>query len=94
MKTKIITIALAALTVVSLCLAESTGSLPKSGEMPPGAQQEVHAELVKTQAQLQQILARMAKLEQQVSLLQQANEQLRQEVKGFGQPRLVPLDRK
>jgi peptidoglycan hydrolase CwlO-like protein len=94
MKTRIITIAVAALTVVSLCLAESTGSSPKSGEAPPGTLQEVRAELTKTQAQLQQAISRIAKLEQQVSSLQQATAKLQQEKKNFGQPRLVPLERK
>jgi peptidoglycan hydrolase CwlO-like protein len=94
MKTKIITIAIAALTVVSLCLAESIGSSPKSGEAPPGTLQEVRAELTKTQAQLQEALRRIAKLEQQVSSHQQAITKLQQEEKNFGQPRLVPLERK
>ena len=94
MKTKIITIAVAALTAVSLCLAESTGSSPKADEAPPGTLQEIRAELTKTQAQLQQALNRIAKLEQQVSSLQQATAKLQQEEKNFGQPRLVPLEHK
>jgi len=92
MKTKIIAIAITALTVVSLCLAESTGSSPKSGETPTGTLPGVRAELAKTQAQLQEALNRIAKLEQQVSSLEQATAKLQQEVKNFPPPRLVPLD--
>jgi len=50
MKTKIITIAVAALTVIALCLAESTGSgSPKPDETAPGTLQEVRGELTKTE---------------------------------------------
>jgi peptidoglycan hydrolase CwlO-like protein len=94
MKTRIITIAVAALTVVSVCLAAPTNSSPKSVETPPCTLQEACAELTKTQEQLQQALTRIAELEQQVSSLQQATAKLQQEVKDFGQPRLVPLERK
>ena len=94
MKSKTITIVAATLTVVSLCLAQSTGSSPKPGETPPSTLQEIRAELTKTQGQLQQALSRIAKLEQQVSSLQQATAKLQQDQKNFGQPRLVPLEHK
>ena len=93
MKTKIITITVAALAVASLCLAESIGSSPKSGEAP-GTLPEMRADLTKTQAQLQQALTRIGKLEQQVKSLEQATAKLQQEQKNFGPPRLVPLEGK
>jgi hypothetical protein len=92
MKTKIVTIAFAALTIASLCLAGSTGSSPKSDEAPPGTLQEVRADLTKTQAQLQQALTRIAILELEVSSLRQTTAKFQQEEKNFGQPRLVPLE--
>jgi peptidoglycan hydrolase CwlO-like protein len=93
-KTKITTIILAALAAVSICLAQSVGNFPKPDKTPPPTAQQVHADLQKTQAELQQALTRIAVLEKQVSSLQQANARLELEIKSFGQPRLVPLERK
>ena len=94
MKTTVAVTIVAALAVVSLCLAESTDSSPKPGETPPNTLQGIQAELTKTQAQLQQVVARVTALEQQVRSLEQANAKLRQELKAIGEPHLVPLERK
>ena len=94
MKTQIVTVIVAALAIVSLSLAESAVRSSKSDKIPAATLQEIHTELKKTQAELQQALARIAVLEQRVSSLQQANAKLEQEVKSFGRPRLVPLERK
>ncbi len=94
MKIKITTTIVAALAVVSICVADSVGTLPKPDARTPGTLEEVHAEVQKTQAELQLALRRIAALEKQVSSLQQANLKLEKAIQGFGQPRLVPLEHK
>ena len=89
MKTKIATLFILILAVVSLSLAQ-----PKSDKTQATTLQEIHAELRKTQAELQQTQSRISALEQKVTSLQQANAKLDQEIKTFGQPRLVPLESK
>ena len=91
MKTKIATVLIATLAVISLCLAQTS---PKPDKTPTATLQEIHADLKKTQAELQRALALITALEQRVSSLEQANAKLQQEVKSFGQPRLTPLERK
>jgi len=93
MKTKLATFIVLAVALVSLSLPESIGSSPKS-DKTPATLQEMHAELKKTQTELEQTLPRIAALEQQVRSLQQANAKLEQEIKRVGQPRLVPLESK
>jgi peptidoglycan hydrolase CwlO-like protein len=93
MKTKIATI-IVALTVISICLADSVGALSKSDKSPPATLQEVHTEVQEMRAKLEQALTRIAVLEKQVSSLQQANAKLESQVKNFGQPHLVPLEHK
>ena len=92
MKTKITTLIIAALAVVSICLADSVGSSSKADD--PAAFQEIHAEVRKMHAEFQQAVTRIGVLEKQVSTLQKSNAKLEEEVKNFGRPRLVPLEHK
>ena len=92
MKTKMTIMIVTALAVVSICVADSVGVLPKADATPPRTVEEVHAEVRQTQAELQQALSRIAVLEKQVTSLQQANAKLEKAVRNFGQPRLVPLE--
>ena len=92
MKIRITTTIVAALAVISICVADSAGPLPKSDGRPPGTLEEVHAEVQKTQAELRQAVSRIAALELQVSSLQQANARLERAMQDFRQPRLVPLE--
>jgi septal ring factor EnvC (AmiA/AmiB activator) len=92
MKIKIIATIVAALAVVSICVADSVGTLRKSDATTHYTAEEVHAEVQKTQAELQQALSRIARLEIQLSSLQQANAKLEKAIQGLGQPRLTPLE--
>src|SRR5204863_6353745 len=63
MKTKIATVVVAALAVISISLAQTSQETEK---MPTTTLQELHADLKKTRAELQHALTRIAALEQRV----------------------------
>jgi septal ring factor EnvC (AmiA/AmiB activator) len=94
LKTTIIATTVATAAVISMCVADSAVTLPKTDSRPAGTLQEVHAEVQKTRADLRQALNRIEALEKQVNSLQQANAKLAKAIQEFGQPRLVPLERK
>lgn len=94
MNAKIIPILVMAGAITSLSLAQSADSSPQSPIVPPVTVQELHAELRKTQMELQQAVARVTQLEQRVDLLEQSNAKLKEEIKNFKEYRVVPLEGK
>ena len=84
MKTKIATVVLCIIVMVSLYAGDST-----SNSSTPDAVAALHKEVQDTQARLDLVVARMGQLEQQVHSLEISNAELQQAVRKFQAPHSV-----